>query len=105
MAIENLMVFGITAVVMLAWVGLSVGSFLNVVIYRLPVMLERSWTRIAEEHLAEVGKQPVEATSEETEAFNLAVPRSRCPQCSAPIKAWQNIPVLSWLFLRGRCAN
>lgn len=107
MAIENLMVFGSAAVVMLAWVGLSVGSFLNVVIYRLPVMLERAWTRIAREHLDEVGQSlppDTDAAADDT-PFNLAVPRSRCPNCEAPIKAWQNIPVLSWLLLRGRCAE
>ena len=107
MALENLMVFGVTAVILLAWVGLSVGSFLNVVIYRLPVMLERSWTRIAKEHLAEVGQGTPEDASANAvgEPFNLAVPRSRCPKCQAQIRAWQNIPVLSWLFLRGRCAS
>ncbi|MEM1435699.1 MAG: A24 family peptidase [Pseudomonadota bacterium] len=106
MALDNLMVFGTAAVVMLAWVGLSVGSFLNVVIYRLPVMLERAWTRIAREHLHEVGQTLPESTdAPEGEApFNLAVPRSRCPECGTPIRIWQNIPVLSWLLLRGRCA-
>ncbi|MEM6710146.1 MAG: A24 family peptidase [Pseudomonadota bacterium] len=102
MSIDNLMVFGTLALVMLAWVGLSVGSFLNVVIYRLPVMLERTWTAIAKEHLEEAAKR--ESPIADDAPFNLAVPRSRCPACQTPIKAWQNIPVLSWLLLRGRCA-
>jgi leader peptidase (prepilin peptidase) / N-methyltransferase len=78
--------------------GLLVGSFLNVVIYRLPVMLDRQWReQCAELH----GGQPPKAT----EPFNLVVPRSACPACKAPITAIQNIPVLSYLALRGRCAG
>jgi leader peptidase (prepilin peptidase)/N-methyltransferase len=78
--------------------GLLVGSFLNVVIYRLPVILERQWReQCAELHNTEPPK-PVEP-------FNLVVPRSACPSCKAPITALQNIPVLSYLALRGRCAG
>jgi len=83
-------------------VGLVVGSFLNVVIYRLPIMLDREWRTQAALVLAEPG-----AASEPRDplpAFNLLVPRSACPRCKAPIKVWQNIPVVSWLALRGRCA-
>lgn len=78
--------------------GLLVGSFLNVVIHRLPVMLERRWRRdCAELHdTAPVADEPT---------YNLAVPASACPHCKAPIRAWQNIPLLSWLYLRGRCAS
>jgi len=77
--------------------GLLVGSFLNVVIYRLPVILDRQWRQeCAELHNTEI---PVA-----TEPFNLVVPRSACPGCKAPITALQNIPVLSYLVLRGRCA-
>ena len=80
--------------------SLAVGSFLNVVIHRLPIMLEREWrAECAAGGLADPGNQnPVET-------FNLVVPRSRCPHCSHQIKAWENIPVVSYLFLRGRCAH
>lgn len=83
--------------------GLVVGSFLNVVIHRLPIMLERQWR----EHCAEVqGEKALVAPSAgELEPFNLLVPRSRCPSCRAPITAAQNVPLLSWLLLRGRCAR
>src|SRR5215472_5999836 len=84
--------------------GLAVGSFLNVVIYRLPVMLERQWR----EQCAEIGGADSAATivaAARPEPFNLVVPRSRCPACRAPISAWQNIPLVSWLYLRGRCAS
>lgn len=75
--------------------GLLVGSFLNVVIHRVPVMLERAWRR---ECLALDGKEPPAEAR-----YNLVVPRSACPSCKAPIGALQNIPVLSWLLLKGRC--
>ncbi len=82
--------------------GLLIGSFLNVVIHRLPIMLERSWQRQATEILTEPGKAP--ATVEDT-PFNLIRPRSACPHCNAPIHAYQNIPLVSYLLLRGRCAS
>jgi leader peptidase (prepilin peptidase)/N-methyltransferase len=83
--------------------GLAVGSFLNVVIYRLPLMLERQWR----EQCAEVSGASAAATLPAAlpERFNLIVPRSACPSCRAPITALQNIPLLSWLLLRGRCAS
>ncbi|MEY4760844.1 MAG: hypothetical protein RLZZ200_700 [Pseudomonadota bacterium] len=77
--------------------GLLVGSFLNVVILRVPVMLERRWRADA---LALDGKSPPDEAP-----FDLIRPRSCCPGCKAPISALQNIPVLSYLFLRGRCAG
>ena len=77
--------------------GLVVGSFLNVVIYRVPIMLEREWQAQAAEVLATA---PPQAQG----PFNLSMPPSACPACKAPIRAWQNIPVLSWLALGGRCA-
>jgi leader peptidase (prepilin peptidase) / N-methyltransferase len=82
--------------------GLIVGSFLNVVIYRLPIILEREWRTQAIELLG--GAAPSEGPSL-TEHFSLSTPRSACPACKAPIRAWQNIPVVSWLLLRGRCAS
>ena len=78
--------------------GLMVGSFLNVVIFRLPVMMQRDWRRECLEYL----KLPAEATSE---TFNLSWPRSRCPACKAEIKAYQNIPILSYLLLGGKCSH
>src|SRR5882672_424350 len=88
--------------------GLMIGSFLNVVIYRLPIMLERDWRSQAAELLpstdnAAASVPPVQAVPEQQ--FTLSTPRSACPSCKAPIRAWQNIPVVSWLLLRGRCAS
>lgn len=79
--------------------GLAIGSFLNVVIYRLPIMLERSWQKEARQLLALPEKIPEPAT------FNLCLPASACPHCHSPIRPWQNIPVLSFLLLRGKCAH
>jgi len=78
--------------------GLVVGSFLNVVIYRLPLMMETRWRRDCCELLE------VEQEKQETR-LNLATPNSHCPICKSPIKPWQNIPVLSYLLLRGKCSN
>ena len=84
------------ALVLLAGIiGLLVGSFLNVVIYRLPIMMERDWRA----QCADLAETPTADIPEGR--FNLVVPRSRCPSCGAQITAWQNIPVLSYLFLGG----
>ena len=80
-------------------VGLLIGSFLNVVIYRVPVMMERGWIQFAKEHLQ------LELTEEEQQPFNLMKPDSRCPKCHAPVKAWQNIPIVSYLMLGGKCGS
>jgi leader peptidase (prepilin peptidase)/N-methyltransferase len=110
--------------------GLVVGSFLNVVIYRLPLMLERQWREQCAENSVDKGSSrspegapthnvPPPETAEVSaaipegpvpahaipERFNLVVPRSACPTCGAPIRAFQNIPLLSWLLLRGKCAS
>jgi leader peptidase (prepilin peptidase)/N-methyltransferase len=77
--------------------GLMVGSFLNVVIYRVPLMLEREWKQQCAE-LMEL------ESAEEKATFNLLTPRSACPSCGHQITALQNIPVLSYLLLRGKCA-
>ncbi len=79
--------------------GLVVGSFLNVVIYRLPVMLERDWRAQSAEFLN------TPDTSADTKKFNLATPRSTCPKCGHLIRVYENIPVLSYLLLRGRCSS
>jgi len=80
--------------------ALLIGSFLNVVIYRLPLMMEREWRQQAEE----LTNTPPEQELPE-ERFDLVVPRSRCPSCGALITALQNVPVISYLFLKGRCAK
>ncbi|MDP6376804.1 MAG: A24 family peptidase [Pseudomonadales bacterium] len=86
---------GLTA---LTWMGLSLGSFLNVVIYRLPVMNRREW-RVGAREILEMPEEDF------ARPFNLARPNSRCPNCDHKITALENIPILSWLFLRGKCRN
>ena len=76
--------------------GLCVGSFLNVVIHRLPKMLERTWhSQCAELRGEQLAPQPT---------FNLFAPRSACPHCGHHIRAWENVPVLSYVALRGCCS-
>jgi leader peptidase (prepilin peptidase)/N-methyltransferase len=79
--------------------ALMIGSFLNVVIYRLPLMMQREWREQCNELLGTPAPDFPEGR------FNLVVPRSRCPSCGKPITAWQNIPVLSYLLLGAQCAN
>jgi len=78
------------------FLGLLIGSFLNVVIYRLPKIMERQWAQ----ECAEMNQAP----QEPTEKFNLLVPRSRCSSCGHVIRWYENIPVLSYIFLRGKCS-
>ena len=78
--------------------GLIFGSFLNVVILRLPRMLEADWRRDCAETLEHASAEPAAAK------FNLVTPGSTCPACGHRIRAWENIPILSWLLLRGRCS-
>jgi len=82
----------------LAVLGLCIGSFLNVVIHRLPMMLEKGWRQESADLLGV-------KLEEEREAISLARPASRCPQCKRPIKWHENLPVFSYLALRGRCAG
>jgi len=84
--------------------SLLIGSFLNVVIHRLPVMLDRQWHAQAREMLADGATASSPATPEPA-PYNLVTPRSACPHCNAPIRAHQNIPVVSYLLLGGKCAN
>ncbi|MDP2227746.1 MAG: A24 family peptidase [Moraxellaceae bacterium] len=81
-------------------VGLLVGSFLNVVAHRLPRMMEREWKAEAQAILSGSPQEP----SASPPAYNLVVPRSACPACGHKITALENIPVISWLVLRGRCS-
>lgn len=96
---ESLWAFTVLAVVL----GLLIGSFLNVVVYRLPIMMERGWRMQCQEYLGN-SELPAKETKIE-EPFNLVVPRSRCPHCGHVISALENIPVISYLWLRGRCAE
>ena len=85
---------------MVAVFTLMVGSFLNVVIYRLPIIMEREWKTQCQDFLGhpDTEKLPVER-------YNLVIPRSRCPHCDHLISAWENIPVISYLFQKGRCRH
>lgn len=85
--------FGIVLVL-----GLLFGSFLNVVIYRVPRMLLRQWQEDCQAFLTETKELSIEK-------INLWGPRSHCPHCKTPIKAWQNIPLLSFILQKGRCAH
>ncbi len=76
--------------------GLLVGSFLNVVIHRLPIMMQRDWRAQAREFL--------ELPAEPATTFNLVLPHSHCPHCDHQIRAWENVPLVSWLALRGKCS-
>ncbi|TCD23042.1 prepilin peptidase [Pseudomonas sp. IC_126] len=77
--------------------GLLVGSFLNVVIHRLPIMMQRDWRAQAREFL--------ELPGEPATTFNLILPHSHCPHCNHEIRPWENIPLVSWLALRGKCSS
>jgi leader peptidase (prepilin peptidase)/N-methyltransferase len=81
--------------------GLCVGSFLNVVVYRLPVMMQRDWQIQCHEYL-EMDPPDI---SENVQALSLSMPGSACPKCGHKIRAWENIPVFSYLFLRGKCSS
>ncbi len=87
--------------------SLLVGSFLNVVIHRLPIMLDRQWREQATETLSASSSDssPSTLSPQPSASYNLFFPRSACPHCGAPIKSHQNIPVVSYLLLGGKCAN
>lgn len=82
-----------------AILGLVTGSFLNVVIYRLPLMLERSWRSECRSFLGLIDEE------DDHKTLNLVLPNSFCPNCGDPIRPWHNIPVLSYVWLRGRCSR
>src|SRR5687768_7936411 len=83
--------------IVVAIVSLFVGSFLNVIIYRLPRMMQQTWS---EECRIYLGLKP----HTEVEKLNLSLPFSHCPRCKRLIRPWHNIPILSFIFLRGKCA-
>lgn len=95
---ENLIAYAIAA----GLLGIVVGSFLNVVVHRLPLMMQREW-RAQCEMMFGASPSPAHPPAPAEERFNLATPSSRCPQCGHPIGALENVPVLSYLALRGRC--
>ena len=92
-----LLTHGWGALALATLVGVAFGSFLNVVVHRLPIMLAAGWRAEALEALA--------ITPPASERFDLALPRSRCPGCLQPVAVKDNLPVVSWLLLRGRCRN
>ena len=89
------------AAIFIVIISLLIGSFLNVVILRLPIMMFREWKRDAAEMDTSLPKHP--ALDDLNKPFNLIKPDSHCPQCGAKVRPWQNIPVISWLLLKGRC--
>ncbi|MFT4100376.1 MAG: A24 family peptidase [Burkholderiaceae bacterium] len=87
-------------------VGLAIGSFLNVVIHRVPKMLERAWAAEAAEAAAAASTGATGAAGAVAgERYNLLVPGSACPHCGHRIRAWENVPMLGWLMLGGRCSS
>jgi leader peptidase (prepilin peptidase)/N-methyltransferase len=107
------LLLNITAIfsVLAGILGLLVGSFLNVVIYRLPIMMQKGWRKECMEYL-QITPEILQAaghidsgTATETEPFNLVFPSSRCPKCNAPVKPHQNIPIISYILLKGKCAS
>lgn len=85
-------------IIVVALFSSFVGSFLNVVIYRLPMMLARTWDQECRHYLG-LKPQP------EPDKLNLCLPPSHCPNCKSPIRPWHNIPIIGYLLLRGRCAD
>ena len=83
-------------------ISLLIGSFLNVVIYRVPIMMKHEWGRDAAEYFEDTEEM---AKLEKMETFNLVKPDSTCPKCSHKILAWENIPVISWIYLKGKCSG
>ncbi len=83
--------------------SLMIGSFLNVVIFRLPKMLEQGWKRECREFLADEVSTPTNTGDEEI--ITLSTPSSTCPSCQHKIRFYENIPLISWLFLRGKCSQ
>lgn len=101
MALIHLLETNPTALIILGGLlGLMVGSFLNVLVYRLPIMMERSWEQESIQYLG-----LSESPTNEHRALTLSQPSSHCTHCGAPIRPWQNIPIVSYLILGGQCAN
>lgn len=90
--------------VLVGVLGLLIGSFLNVVIHRLPRMMERQWAAECAQYAQDAGL-PAQGGAAPAEPFNLLTPRSRCPSCGHEVRWYENIPVLSYLALRGSCSG
>ncbi len=107
MTVLDLIANNSTVLIVLSIVlGLLVGSFLNVVIYRIPVMLQRECRQQCCEFLElDEKKFSKDDPTAKHKVFNLVKPDSHCPQCNAPVRAWQNIPILSYVMLHGKCAG
>ena len=99
------------ALVVFALLGLCVGSFLNVVIHRIPLMMVASWRQECSQFMSQQADMPLEQTSALTQVVSgdapitLSTPASRCPHCAHKIRWYENIPLISWLVLRGRCSD
>ncbi|BAJ00226.1 prepilin peptidase [Shewanella violacea] len=106
---HNLWLFSAIAFIFAA----VIGSFLNVVIHRFPVMMKREWQQECNQYLNEYHKELIDPISNELERaidgypekYNLIVPGSACPKCKTDIKPWHNLPVIGWLMLQGKCAS
>lgn len=101
----------IVALIVFTILGLCIGSFLNVVIHRIPLMMRYAWRQECSEFLAQQNDVPaaqaemLTATVAKDTPITLSMPASRCPNCNHKIKWYENIPLVSWLFLRGRCSD
>ncbi len=107
MSLIDLLISSQTALISITFIlGLLTGSFLNVVIYRVPVMLQRDWRNQCREFL-ELDEAQIKtaAPAAQFKVFNLLKPDSHCPYCGSSVRPWQNIPLLSFLLLRGKCAS
>ena len=96
--IELIVATPVLAITLVGLFGLLIGSFLNVVIHRVPLMMEQEFRRECEEY------QSIENPTN-TAPLTLSKPASHCPKCNSKIRWYQNVPVISWLYLRGKCAN
>ena len=102
MLLETLYIYQWPGIALLSALALSVGSFINVVAHRLPIILHRQWASDGQA-VPELQTPYAAATPAHSKTFNLARPRSHCPTCGLQLKVFDNIPILSWLRLRGRC--